>query len=116
MLALISDNATMMFQYLYIVNGAELMMLIRDFIKYVCGGKQSMRLARTIHMWQCLLGLDKETDDRDDYWLQKAIIRTPTWFDSPKKYRRMLRAVQKKIMQSNDNEYDNDDLSQISNL
>ncbi|KAF3553025.1 hypothetical protein F2Q69_00010594 [Brassica cretica] len=49
--------------YTYIINGEELIKLARDYIRVY-----------------------------DEYWLEKAIINTPTWYDSPDKYKQVLKA------------------------
>ena len=50
-------------QYIYIITGEEIARLAKDYKKVV-----------------------------DELWLEKAIINTPTWWDSPEKYRRLFRS------------------------
>jgi len=40
------DNILPLLQYIYVINGVELTKLARDFIKYLLGGAQSIRLKR----------------------------------------------------------------------
>ncbi|KAL2906984.1 DNA polymerase delta catalytic subunit [Bienertia sinuspersici] len=97
------------FLYMYIINGAEMTRLAKDYIKYILGGKKSIRLTRFFYQWTrfCKRFKPKKTDR---HWLEKAIITTPTWWDSPEKYKLMLRAYMRKKSQrqSNDNEYDHE--------
>ncbi|PNY09674.1 glycine-rich protein [Trifolium pratense] len=39
------------FVYIYVINGVELTKLARDFIKYLLGGTQSVRLKRASYKW-----------------------------------------------------------------
>lgn len=45
------DNTLHLFQYIYVINGVELTKLARDFIKYLLGGTQSVRLKRATYKW-----------------------------------------------------------------
>lgn len=79
--------------YIYIIAGEELTKLGKDYIKYLLGGSKSVRLSNAMDtlesFWKTL------SDNKlvyDKYWLEKEILNTTTWFDSPEKYRRMLRS------------------------
>lgn len=104
-------NLMTMYQYMYIINGAEMTRLARDYIKYLFGGKKSVRLSRILDEWERLREnySDKEVDR---FWLERAIIKTPTWWDRPENYKRLIRAVlQKQSRASKDQEYDHDSMS-----
>lgn len=83
------------FLYMYIISGAEIARLAKDYIKFLFGGKTSVRLSRVFDQWERFvkqLKSSMEKKEVDRYWLEKAIINTPTWWDHPEKYRRILRA------------------------
>ena len=80
-----------MFQYVYIIRGAEMRLLAKDFIKYIFGGKPSIRLSRVLKKWERIFKSSRGKEIMvDRYWLERAIILTPTWWDHPEKYKRIL--------------------------
>lgn len=81
------------FLYIYIISGEELFRLAKDYMKYLFGGSQSVRLKRALYRWGRFKKKMTEKEEVDKYWLEKAIINTPTWWDSPEKYRRMARSI-----------------------
>lgn len=91
------------FLYVYIINGEELARLAKDYIKFLFGGSKSVRLRRAMYKWKRFFEMLTEKKEYDKQWLEKAIITTPTWYDSPDKYRRMLSPYVK-----SDNDYDDD--------
>ncbi|XP_062082404.1 uncharacterized protein LOC133788818 [Humulus lupulus] len=79
------------FLYIYIINGEELIKLAKDYIKYIFKGTESIRLKRVLNKWRRFFRKLTEKKVYDKYWLEREIINTPTWWDSPEKYRRLLR-------------------------
>ncbi|CAA3001649.1 Chloroplast, nucleus, chloroplast envelope [Olea europaea subsp. europaea] len=79
-----------MFLYIYIIDGADITVLARDYIKFVFGGQKSYRLRRAMYQWKMFFKmLTEKKEDDDPYWLEREILNTPTWYDSPIKYRRL---------------------------
>ncbi|CAJ1932476.1 unnamed protein product [Sphenostylis stenocarpa] len=83
------------FLYIYIITGEELTKLARDYIKYLFGGTQSVRLKNA--MYQCgilynsLMPTKVEEDEDSEFWLEEAILDTPTWWHDPSDYREVLK-------------------------
>lgn len=82
--------AYLLWQYIYIISGEELTRLAKDYIKFVFGGSKSVRLKRAMYKWGRFYQKLTEKKQYDEYWLEKAIINTPTWWDHPDKYRRAV--------------------------
>ncbi|KAK6914505.1 hypothetical protein RJ641_021826 [Dillenia turbinata] len=78
------------FLYIYIINGEEMLRLAKDYIKFLFGGRKSVRLRRAMYMWGRFLKSFNRKTQVPENWLEQAIINTNTWWDSPEKYRRML--------------------------
>ena len=91
-------------QYVYIITGEELARLAKDYIKFLFGGNKSVRLRRTMDKWRSFFEKLTEKKEYDKYWLEKAIITTPTWYDSPDKYRRVLNSYIESESDSDDDE------------
>lgn len=72
-------------------------MFARDILKFIFLRQKSIRLRRTMAKWERFFKSLTAKKQVDPYWLEKEIIRTTTWYDSPAKYRRMF------------GEYDSDD-------
>ncbi|KAF5452571.1 hypothetical protein F2P56_027551 [Juglans regia] len=82
------------FMYVYIINGEEMTRLAKDYIKYLFGGNQSARLRRAMYKWGRFYKKLTQKKKTDPLWLEKSIINTTTWWDSPEKYRRLVRALE----------------------
>ncbi|GAV86343.1 hypothetical protein CFOL_v3_29774 [Cephalotus follicularis] len=80
------------FLYIFIISGEELTRLGKDYIKYLFKGTTSVRLRRAMYKWRKFFESLNEREVEDPDWLAKEIINTPTWYDSPEKYRHILRS------------------------
>ncbi|TKY69292.1 hypothetical protein E2542_SST05562 [Spatholobus suberectus] len=77
--------------YIYILTGEELAKLARDYIKYLFGGTQTVRLKNAMYQWgQLYESMTAKKEEEDEYWLEKAILNTPTWGYDPADYREAL--------------------------
>lgn len=80
------------FLYIYIIAGEEVTVFAKDLIKFLFTKQQSNRLSRFFYTWgKFYQSLNKKTEI-EPYWLEQAIISTPTWWDSTTKYKRILRS------------------------
>ncbi|XP_027361143.1 uncharacterized protein LOC113869162 [Abrus precatorius] len=80
------------FLYIYILTGEEITKLARDYIKYLFGGSPSIRLKNAMAKWQEIYELfTTKEEEEDEYWLEKTILNTRTWFDDPAYYRETVR-------------------------
>lgn len=79
--------------YIYIIEGEEITVFTKDILKFIFLRQKSIRLARTIAKWESYFKslTEKEVEP---YWLESEILNTTTWYDSPTKYRQILRRVQ----------------------
>lgn len=80
------------FLYVYIISGEEWTRLAKDYLKYLFSGSESVRLKRAMYKWGRFYQKLTEKKVHDKFWLEKAIISTPTWWDSPVKYRHLIRS------------------------
>ncbi|CAK9181762.1 unnamed protein product [Ilex paraguariensis] len=78
--------------YIYIIEGEEITRLAKDYIKFLFGAQKSVRLKRTMYKWGKFYQRLTRKKEVDPYWLERAIINTPTWWDSPDKYKYILRS------------------------
>ncbi len=79
------------FLYIYILTGEEITKLARDYIKYLFGGNRSVRLKNAMYEMGLLYSSMTETEEVDEYWLEKAILDTPTWWHDPDYYEKLAR-------------------------
>ncbi|GKV21290.1 hypothetical protein SLEP1_g31283 [Rubroshorea leprosula] len=76
--------------YVYIINGEELLLLIKDYVTYQFRGTKSTRLIQAMDKWGRFYENLTEKKVYDQHWLEQAIINTRTWFDYPEKYGRVF--------------------------
>ncbi|CAK7343170.1 unnamed protein product [Dovyalis caffra] len=81
------------FLYVYIISGEELTRLGKDYIKFLFGKGKSVRLKRAMNKWKRFFQSWNEKKEEDPFWLEREIINTRTWFDSPEKYKEIFRSV-----------------------
>ncbi|KAL3528980.1 hypothetical protein ACH5RR_008302 [Cinchona calisaya] len=79
------------FLYMLIIEGEEITTFAKDIIRFIFTGRKSIRLRRLIDDWVRFFRSLSATEEEDPYWLERAILTTPTWWDSPTKYKRILR-------------------------
>ncbi|KAJ0259266.1 Uncharacterized protein HA466_0056450 [Hirschfeldia incana] len=91
------------FLYTYIINGEELLKLARDYFRFLTGKPKTVRLSRALDGWNRIMATLAKPKEYDEYWLEKAIINTPTWYDSPEKYKEVLKAY---VDSKNDEQFD----------
>ncbi|KAF2321954.1 hypothetical protein GH714_004804 [Hevea brasiliensis] len=72
-------------EYVYIISGEELTRLVKDYIKFLLRGSKSVRLKRVMYKWKRFYQRLTEKKEVDKLWLERAIINTPTVYDSPTK-------------------------------
>ena len=80
------------FQYMYIIDGEDLTRLAKDYIKFLIGGKKSIRLSRAMYQWGRFYQRQTRKKEVQPDWLEREILNTRTWYDSPTKYKRLLMA------------------------
>ncbi|KAK2992350.1 hypothetical protein RJ640_016804 [Escallonia rubra] len=83
------------FLYMFIVEGEEISVFVKDYLKYIFGGQKSLRLRRTMYQWRKFFQRLSEKKEVQPDWLERAIVNTPTWWDSPEKYTRILNSYLK---------------------
>ncbi|KAJ6742533.1 NUCLEUSENVELOPE PROTEIN [Salix viminalis] len=81
------------FLYVYIISGEELSRLGNDYLKFLFGKGKSVRLKRAMNKWKRFFQSWNEKKEEDPLWLEREIINSRTWFDSPEKYKEIFRSV-----------------------
>nr|XP_043610813.1 uncharacterized protein LOC122582483 [Erigeron canadensis]XP_043610814.1 uncharacterized protein LOC122582483 [Erigeron canadensis] len=104
--------------YLNIIAGDQVMLFITDTFDFLIG-KKGPRLRTIMYEFAEFYQKFRAKVPYDPYWLEKEIILTPTWWDSPTKYRRMLKAAtraEKSSKRKIDSDSDSDDKSYTDNM
>ncbi|CAH9055213.1 unnamed protein product [Cuscuta epithymum] len=113
------------FLYIYILEGEDINRYTKDIIKVMFGGKKSLRLQRLAEKWKRTLKKMSETKKMNPYWLEHAIMKTQTWYDSPAIYKKLYNDITgassrkvtkaKKVRDEFDGEYFDDDEDEDAN-
>ncbi|KAL3616912.1 hypothetical protein CASFOL_039306 [Castilleja foliolosa] len=83
------------FLYIYIIEGEEITVLAKDFLRFVFKRQKSIRLKRLMDEWSGFFQMMREKPEFEDpYWLEREIINTPTCYDHPGKYKWLLQALE----------------------
>ncbi|XP_058724498.1 uncharacterized protein LOC131595975 [Vicia villosa] len=77
--------------YIYLIKGKELQVLFLDYLKFLIGRGKSNRLQRVMVSWGRLYRSINQKRKTDEYFLEKAILGTPTWWYDPNDFRRAVR-------------------------
>ncbi|KAI3864467.1 hypothetical protein MKW98_022512 [Papaver atlanticum] len=85
-------TAGFLFLYAYIIRGDEIARVGKDILKFIVTRKKSLRLERIGDRWRRLYRrlAKKDQVQRDPFWLERAILNTPTWWHDPVQYKRYL--------------------------
>ncbi|KAL6561996.1 hypothetical protein OROGR_003003 [Orobanche gracilis] len=83
----------LIFLYIYILLGEDLVVLVRDILKFLFTRKKSFRLTRLMDKWGTFLTTEKQ-EYEDPYWLERAILNTPTHYDHPGKYKWAIKVLE----------------------
>ncbi|KAI9195719.1 hypothetical protein LWI28_017443 [Acer negundo] len=83
------------FLYIYIIRGEELTRLGKDYIRYLYGGHKSIRLKNAMYSWERFWKQLGEKVMYDKNWLEKLIINTQTWYNSPNKFSQVSQSIKK---------------------
>ncbi|XP_071689895.1 uncharacterized protein [Rutidosis leptorrhynchoides] len=75
--------------YLYIIAGDQVILFLTDTFNFIIG-KKGPRLRTIMYNFANFYQKFRAKVPYDPYWLEKEIITTPTWWDSPEKYQRIL--------------------------
>lgn len=94
-LQVILATLAFIFVYIYIIKGAELSKLARDYIKYLLGGASSSRLKRAMDKWKRTYDELSWTTVESDDWLIRLIVMTPTWWHRPQEIIRVMKKKKK---------------------
>ncbi|KAF6138215.1 hypothetical protein GIB67_011055 [Kingdonia uniflora] len=71
------------FMYIYILNGAELSRLAKDYIKFLFSKQKSVRLRRAMYKWRRFFRIIvRKKKVGKPYALERAIANTPTWWNA----------------------------------
>lgn len=90
------------FQYVYIIAGDEVIAFFKDILRFLAR-RPNNRFSNMFYRF----GRQYQTQYQEDpYALEKAILNTPTWWDSPTKYKRMIKAYLASLSSSDNEEYD----------
>ncbi|CAH9058450.1 unnamed protein product [Cuscuta europaea] len=81
------------FLYIYILEGEDINRYTKDIIKVMFGGKKSLRLQRLGEKWKRTLKKMSEKKKVNPYWLERAIMKTQTWYDSPAIYKKLYNDI-----------------------
>lgn len=80
----------LVFVYIYMIRGDEMIRLAKDYIIYLCGGTASPRLKQAMYGCASLYeGMTRRKVVRED-WLERAIVCTPTWWHNPRQLARLV--------------------------
>ncbi|KAL7129701.1 hypothetical protein ABFS83_13G085500 [Erythranthe nasuta] len=90
------------FLYFYIIEGEEITVIVKDFLKFVFKRQKSIRLRRLMDQWKRFFQKMKEKPEYDPYWLEREIFNTNTVYDSPLKYKLVLHALESLESRSDD--------------
>ncbi|WOG86951.1 hypothetical protein DCAR_0206170 [Daucus carota subsp. sativus] len=88
--------------YVYIIAGDEVIAFFKDILRFLAR-RPNNRFSNMFYRF----GRQYQTQYQEDpYALEKAILNTPTWWDSPTKYKRMIKAYLASLSSSDNEEYD----------
>lgn len=88
------------FVYIYLIRGAELTRLARDYIRYLLGGPPSVRLSKAMTKWKDFYdSITWRGVERED-WLERAIVATPTWWHKPMQQAQVFEMIRARESQS----------------
>ncbi|KAG1331287.1 hypothetical protein COCNU_02G012550 [Cocos nucifera] len=86
------------------IRGEELTRLARDYIKYLFGAKESLRLKRAMYNWHKFWENITRKEVLREGWLERAIVKTPTWWHKPKQLARFVESLYRDYMRQQERE------------
>ncbi|XP_010912785.1 uncharacterized protein [Elaeis guineensis] len=95
-----------MLVYIYMIRGEELALLARDYIKYLFGAKETMRLKRAMDKWHKFWENITRKEVVSEGWLARAIVTTPTWWHKPKQLARLVESLYRDYKRQQEREHE----------